>query len=479
MDLALTDAVVGLQDLGAAGLTSSVAEAAGRVAGAGARIDVARVPRRERGMSPYDVMLSESQERMLVIVERGREAEVQAIFQAWDLTSAVIGHVTDDGMLTVLDGASEVARLPIGLLTEGAPMRRLLGVAPQQPPGLDIDALPPLVDAGATLMRLLASPNLSSRRAIFRRYDHMVGAATVVPPGGDAAMLRVKGTRIGLAVTTDCNSRYCHLDPHLGAQLAVAEAARNIVATGAQPLAVTDCLNFANPDRPEVYWEMEETVAGLAHACRALDLPIVSGNVSLYNDSSGESAIYPTPVVGMVGLIEDYGKRLGAGLRAEGDFVMLVGSSHNDLGGTEYLMVEHGMVAGRPPALDLARERAVHRLILAAAENGLLHSAHDCSEGGMLVALAECCLLGGVGLRCPAIRPEAPLRLDAAFFGESPSRFIVSLPSRAMPELQSLARRHHVEISLLGLAGGNSLEFEGQFRLTLEEMRQAWEGDVV
>jgi phosphoribosylformylglycinamidine synthase II len=479
MDLALTDAVVGLQDLGAAGLTSSVAEAAGRVSGAGARIDVARVPRRERGMSPYDVMLSESQERMLVVVERGREAEVEAIFQAWDLTSAVIGQVTDDGLLTVMDGAAVAARLPVGLLTEGAPMRRLVGVAPQQPPGLDIDALPPLVDAGATLMRLLASPNLSSRRGIFRRYDHMVGAATVIPPGGDAAMLRVKGTRIGLAVTTDCNSRYCHLDPHLGAQLAVAEAARNIVATGAQPLAVTDCLNFANPDRPEVFWEMEETVAGLAHACRALDLPIVSGNVSLYNDSSGESAIYPTPVVGMVGLIEDYSKRLGAGLRAEGDFVMLVGSSHNDLGGSEYLKVEHGMVAGRPPALDLARERAVDRLILAAAENGLLHSAHDCSEGGMLIALAECCLLGNVGIRCPAIRPEAPLRLDAAFFGESPSRFIVSLPSRAMPELQSLARRNHVEISLLGLAGGNSLEFEGQFRLTLEEMRQAWEGDVV
>jgi phosphoribosylformylglycinamidine synthase len=291
-------------------------------------------------------------------------------------------------------------------------------------------------------------------------------------------MLRVKGTRAGLAVTTDCNSRYCHLDPHLGAQLAVAEAARNIVATGAQPLAVTDCLNFANPDRPEVYWEMEETIAGLAHACRALDLPIVSGNVSLYNDSSGESAIYPTPVVGMVGLIADYSKRLGAGLRAEGDFVMLVGSSHNDLGGSEYLKVEHGVVAGRPPALDLARERAVDRLVLAAAENGLLHSAHDCAEGGMLVALAECCLLGGIGVRCPAIRPESPLRMDAAFFGESPSRFIVSLPSRAMPELQSLARRHHVEISMLGLAGGHSLEFEGQFRLSLEEMRQAWEGAV-
>jgi phosphoribosylformylglycinamidine synthase subunit PurL len=476
MDLAHTDAVVAIQDLGAAGLTSSVAECAGKVPGAGAHVDVSRVPRRERGMTPYHVMLSESQERMLIVVQKGREAEVERIFKAWDLTSAVIGHVTDDGYMTVVDGTKAVARLPVSLLTDGAPPRRLIGVAAEQPPGLDMDALPPLVDPGATLLRLLESPNLSSRRGIFRRYDHMVGDSTVIPPGGDAAMLRVKGTRLGLAVTTDCNSRYCYLDPHLGAQLAVAEAARNIVATGAQPLAVTDCLNFANPDRPEVYWEMEETIAGLAHACRALDLPVVSGNVSLYNDSSGESAIYPTPVIGMVGLISDYDRRLGAALRAEGDFVLLVGSSHNDLGGTEYLKVEHGLVAGRPPALDLVRERAVNRLIIAAADNRLLHSAHDCAEGGMLVALAECCLLGGIGVRCPAIRPETPLRMDAAFFGESPSRFIVSLSSRAMPELQSLARRHHVEISLLGLAGGESIEFEGQFRLPLAGIRQAWEG---
>jgi phosphoribosylformylglycinamidine synthase len=224
---------------------------------------------------------------------------------------------------------------------------------------------------------------------------------------------------------------------------------------------------------------MEETVAGLAHACRALDLPIVSGNVSLYNDSSGESAIYPTPVVGMVGVIADYNRRLEAGLRAEGDFVMLVGSSHNDLGGSEYLMLEHGVIAGRPPALDLTRERAVQRLVLTAAENGLLHSAHDCAEGGMLVALAESCMLGGIGVRCPGLRPESPLRMDAAFFGESPSRFIISLPSRAMPELQSLARRNHVEISLLGLTGGDSIEFEGQFRLSLAEIRQAWEGALV
>ena len=475
MDLSHTDAVVAIQDLGAAGLTSAVAECAGRVPSAGAIVDVARVPRRERGMTPYDVMLSESQERMLVVVQRGREREVESIFHAWDLTSAVIGEVTDDGQLTVMDGADQVARVPIRLLTEGAPVRHLAAYAPEPPFGLDIDALPPVADPGATLLHMLASPNLSSRRGVFRRYDHMVGDATVIAPGGDAAMLRVKGTRLGLAVTTDCNARYCHLDPHLGAQLAVAEAARNIVATGARPLAVTDCLNFANPDRPEVYWEMEETIAGLAHACRTLDIPIVSGNVSLYNDSSGESAIYPTPVVGMVGVLDDYSKRLGAGLRQDGDFVLLIGSSHNDLGGTEYLKVEHGYVAGRPPALDLTREQAVNRLILAAAQSGYLHSAHDIAEGGMLVALAECCLLGRLGVRCPAVRPEPPLRLDAAFFGESPSRYIVSVPSRAMPEIQSLARRHHVELSLLGLAGGEVLEFEGQLKLSLEEMRQAWE----
>jgi len=478
MDLAHTDAVVAIQDLGAAGLTSAVAECAGRVEGAGAKIDVSLVPRRERGMTPYDVMLSESQERMLVVVQRGREREVESIFHAWDLTSAVIGQVTDDGQLTVVDGRDHVARLPVKLLTDGAPMRRLVGIAPEPPFGLEVDALPPLADAGATLLRLLASPNLSSRRGVFRRYDHMVGDATVVAPGGDAAMLRVKGTRLGIAVTTDCNARYCHLDPHLGAQLAVAEAARNIIATGARPLAVTDCLNLANPERPEVYWELEETVAGMAYACRTLELPVVSGNVSLYNDSNGESAIYPTPVIGMIGVIDDYARKLGAGLRTEGDFVLLIGSSHNDLGGSEYLKVEHGYVAGRPPALDLMREQAVNRVVLAAAQSGHLHSAHDCADGGMLVALAECCLLGGIGVRCPAVRPEPPLRLDAAFFGESPSRYIISVPSRAMPELQSLARRHHVELSLLGLAGGDFLEFEGQLKLSLSELREAWEAMI-
>jgi len=478
MDLSRTDAVVAIQDLGAAGLTSSVAECAARVPGAGARIDVAKVPRRERGMSPYQVMLSESQERMLIVVRRGREREVERIFETWDLTSAVIGEVTDDGHVTVVEGDDEVARLPVQLLTDGVPLRRLSSVPPRPRPALDLDSLPPPADLGASLLRLLASPNLCSRRPIFRRYDHMVGDSTVVPPGGDAAMMRVKSTRIGIAATTACNARYCHLDPNLGAQLAVAEAARNIIATGAEPLAVTDCLNLANPDRPEVYWQLEETVAGLAQACRTLDVPIVSGNVSLYNESAGTDGIYPTPVIGMIGRIEDYAHRLQAGFKNEGDFVLVIGSSHNDLGGSEYLKVEHGLVAGRPPALDLVRERAVGKLVLTAARAGHLRSAHDCSDGGLLVALAECCLLGGMGMRGPALTIEPPLRQDAAFFGESPSRFIVSAPSRAMPELQSLARRHHVEISLLGMAGGDMLELEGQVKASLADMRQAWEGGL-
>ena len=478
MDLSRTDAVVAIQDLGAAGLTSSVAECAARVPGAGARIDVAKVPRRERGMTPYQVMLSESQERMLIVVRRGREREVERIFETWDLTSAVIGEVTDDGHVTVVEGDDEVARLPVQLLTDGVPLRRLSGVPPRPGPALDLDSLPPPADLGASLLRLLASPNLCSRRPIFRRYDHMVGDSTVVPPGGDAAMLRVKSTRIGLAATTACNARYCHLDANLGVQLAVAEAARNIIATGAEPLAVTDCLNLANPDRAEVYGQLEETIAGLAQACRTLELPIVSGNVSLYNESAGTDGIYPTPVIGMIGRIEDYAHRLQAGFKNEGDFVLVIGSSHNDLGGSEYLKVEHGLVAGRPPALDLVRERAVGTLVLTAARAGHLRSAHDCSDGGLLVALAECCLLGGMGMRGPALTLEPPLRLDAAFFGESPSRFIVSAPSRAMPELQSLARRHHVEISLLGMAGGDVLELEGQVKASMMDMRQAWEGGL-
>jgi phosphoribosylformylglycinamidine synthase len=310
---------------------------------------------------------------------------------------------------------------------------------------------------------------------VFRRYDHMVGDATVAPPGGDAAVIRVPGSRLGLALTIDGNGRYCHLDPYVGGQIAVAEAARNVVATGARPLAVTDCLNFGNPDRPEVYWQLEEAVAGISAACRALGVPVVSGNVSLYNESEHGGSIYPTPVIGMVGLLADYRTRLAPAFRADGDFVLLVGATGSDLGGSEYMKVVHGQVAGQPPGIDLTHERAAQEFVLAAAAGGLLLSAHDVAEGGMLVALAECCLHSGRGVRCGGLRPDGDVRLDAAMFGETQGRFIVSAGSRSVPELQALARRNHVELQLLGLVSGDAIEFEGQLRVPLAVARQAWE----
>jgi phosphoribosylformylglycinamidine synthase len=478
MELTGSTAVVAVQDLGAAGLTSAVAEAAAR-GGAGAKIDVSRIPRRERGMTAYELMLSESQERMLVVVQAGREEEVARTFERWDLEAAVIGEVTRTGRLEVVDKRKPVATLPVELLTDGAPVRRL----PARPPAengrrrLDLASLLDRpVDLGSTLLTLLSSPNLGSRRPIFRRYDHMVGGATLVSPGGDAAVIRVLGTRIGLALTTDGNSRYCELDPYTGGQIAVAEAARNIVATGARPVAVTDCLNFANPERPEVYWQLEEVVAGIAKACRAFDLPVVSGNVSLYNEEKGETAIYPTPVIGMLGVLDDYGTRLDIAPKHDGDFVLLVGTTGDDLGGSEYLKVVHGMVAGRPPHIDLAREVAAHEFILAAAAARLLFSAHDVAEGGLLVALAECCLAGRLGVRCPPLVADHGISLEALLFGESQGRFIISAGSRTMPELQGLARRHRVELQMLGMAGGSFLELEGQVKIGLETLRSAHEG---
>jgi phosphoribosylformylglycinamidine synthase II len=465
--------VVGLQDLGAAGLTSAVAEVAAR-AGAGARIETARVPRREAGMTPYEVMLSESQERMLVVVEPGQEAGVLRIFARWDLEAAVIGEVTADGDLSVREEGVEVARLPVALLAGGAPARRLRPAPsevaePAAPP-------PPLApgEVGETLLRLLASPNLGSRWPVFRRYDHMVGNATVLPPGGDAAVLRILGTDLGLAVTIDGNARYCRLDPFVGAQIAVAEAARNLVATGARPLALTDCLNLGNPERPEVAWQLERVVEGIATACRELRLPVVSGNVSLHNESA-QGAIDPTVVVGMVGLLEDHRRRLPAGFQRPGDLVLLVGSTADDLGGSEYLRVVRGLVQGPPPALNLARERAVQALVGEAAAEGLLRSAHDLAEGGLLVALAECCLLGGLGCR-GRLPDRHDLGLAALLFGESQGRFLLSAPPRALGRLQNLAARHAVELVALGSVGGEALSLEGLVEVPLADARRAWEG---
>ena len=395
LEVVVLECVVGVQDLGAAGLASSVVEAASN-AGSGVEIDVALVPRRDEGMDPYEVMLSESQERMLIIVKEGREDEVTAVFDKWDLDSTVIGRVTGDGNARVLDEGRVVGDLPVRLLTD-PPLYRLQGVKPASLQGLqdyDLDRVKlPLESPGDLLMRLLAAPNIASREWVYRQYDHQVQTNTLATPGGDAAVLRIKESGKGLALATDGNGRYCYLDPYVGGMIAVAEACRNVSCTGAEPVALTDCLNFGNPERPDVYYQLEECIKGIARASEALDAPVVSGNVSLYNETQGVG-IYPTPVIGAVGLLEDPGVHVGVAFQDSGDIDVLLGRSgvHGEasqLAGAEYLELVHGLVAGRP-RIDLKLETAVQRTCRRLVSDRLVRSAHDCSDGGLAVALAEC-----------------------------------------------------------------------------------------
>jgi phosphoribosylformylglycinamidine synthase len=472
--------VVAVQDLGAAGLTSSAAELAWR-GGCGIDLDVARVARRERGMTPYEVMLSESQERMLIVVHRGQEEGVRAAFARWDLRSDVVGTITDDARMRVRDGGEVVADLPLRMIVDEVPLRHPEG---RRPGGIDAllarDPLPggPPWPHGEALLRLLASPNLGSRRPVFRRSDHQVGDDTVVPPGGDAAVLRIRGTSLGLALTTDGNARYGVLDPRRGAAIAVCEAARNLVATGAEPLAVTNCLNFGNPEKPEVFWQLAEAVEGIAEACEALGVPVVSGNVSLYNDTSGVS-IDPTPVIGMVGRLADVTRRLTPAFAAEGDEVSLVGPVEATLGASEYQRLATGEQAGPPPDLDLDLERRVQAAVLEAAAAGLLASAHDCAEGGLAVALAECCLGGGLGARCSLEEVGAGRGLGsegvAILFGEGQSRFLVSHSTEVAVQFRALMDRHRVPLRRLGVVGGGRVRIEPVLDVSLGEAGAAHE----
>ncbi|HEX2036649.1 MAG TPA: phosphoribosylformylglycinamidine synthase subunit PurL [Chloroflexota bacterium] len=474
--------LVAMQDLGAAGLTSSSVECASK-GHSGIEIDVARVSRRETGMTPYEVMLSESQERMLVIVRRGHEAEAQAVFARWGLHSDVIGEVTEDNLVRVRDGAEVVAELPHTLLTD-PPLYVRQGVEAghiRARRERDLSALPVPQDLNATLLRLLAAPNLASKRVVYRRYDHTVQTNTVQAPGGDAAVLRLKGTRRALAMATDGNGRYCFLDPLMGGRIAVAEAARNVSCTGATPVAATDCLNFGNPEKPEVYYQLQQAIEGMAQACEALGTPVISGNVSLYNESAGEP-IYPTPIVGVLGILEDVTRHCPSTFQRSGDLVVLLGETRESLGASEYLEVVHGLVAGQVPELDLDLEAGVQALCRAAIERGLLHSAHDCSDGGLAVALVECCTgpfglpaddassqreVIGASLEIPSA--WRALRADAVLFGETPSRILVSLDPAHWPALEALARRHGVPLHRLGTTGGDRVRVAPVLDLSLEE----------
>jgi len=472
--------IVAMQDLGAAGLTSSTAELAHR-GDCGIDIDVQSCSRREHGMTAYEVMLSESQERMLLVVRPEDVGAVQAEFQRWDLHSDVIGTITGTGTMVVRDGPDVVCDLPLAMLVDEVPLRHpqarrpadiaeLLAVDPA-------DDIAPW-DHGDALLRLLASPNIGSRAAIIRRYDHQVGDDTVILPGGDAALIRVRGTAGGIAVTTDGNARLLALDPRRGAQIAVAEAARNVVATGARPLAVTNCLNFGNPEKPEVFWQLQEAIAGMSEACLALGLPIVSGNVSLYNDSEGIS-IAPTPVIGMVGHCRDIARRCAAGFAGEGDEVILVGPLGDELGGSEYQRLASGANRGPRPQLDLDLECRVQNCLLEAIEAGLVRSAHDLADGGLAVAIAESALLGPCGVRIEADSLGAegdalePKRMTGILFGESQSRFLVSAGREVVPALQKLSHRHDVPLRRLGRTGGDRIVIEGVLDVPLAEVRFA------
>ena len=465
-----TGAVLAIQDLGAAGLTSASIESAAR-AGRGVRIDLSQVHRRETGMSAYEVMLSESQERMLLVALPERVAEVKAVFERWDVECREIGQVIAEPEAQIFDGAEPVAHLPIRPLSE-APAYRLEGQPSEEDlarRGMPLAELPlPAPATGRepnniwaspaeTLLRLLASPNIASKRAVYRQYDHQVQTNTVSGPGGsDAAVLRVKGTGKAIAVAVDGNGRHCFLDPYVGGQIAVAEVCRNLSCTGARPLALTDCLNFGNPLRPDIYYQLEECIRGMALASETFDAPVVSGNVSLFNETQGQ-AVHPTPVVGALGLIEDATKTVSAGFPEEGLAVMLLGPgldavTAQDLAGSEYLQVMHGLTAGQP-SIDLDLERRVQEVCRQAIADGLIRSAHDCSDGGLAVALAESCILGGVGFR--GILDAT--RWDAALFGEKQSRIVVSLDSADLPKLADLARSRSVPLLSLGRIGGDRL----------------------
>jgi phosphoribosylformylglycinamidine synthase len=469
------DWVVGIQDLGAAGLTSSSVEAAER-AGTGIEVDVSLAPRREKGMTPYEVMLSESQERMLVFVKPEHEEDVRRLFQHWELRSDVIGRVTDDGCARVRDGDQEVARAPVTVLTTPPEYRRQ-GEEPaylERLQSYDLASLPDLTDPPAALLRLLSSPEIADKRWVWRQYDHQVLTNTAVGPGSDAAVMRIKGTNKGIALTTDGNGLYCYLDPYAGGAIAVAEAARNVVCAGAEPLAVTDCLNFGNPEKPEVYYQMEQVVRGMAAACERLGTPVISGNVSLYNETNGD-AVLPTPVVGMLGLLEDVGQRCPMAFQAAGDEVFLLGAGLEaaaaTLAGSEYLREVHGLVAGRPQ-IDLDLEAGVQRTCLEAIQGGLLHSAHDCSHGGLAVALAECCIESGLGLEGSGLRVSG--RQDAALFGEGQSRIVISCPPGRRGEIEALAGGYGVPFTHLGRAGGERLVIGDLLSVPVADLARAY-----
>jgi phosphoribosylformylglycinamidine synthase subunit PurL len=483
LELIKSGHIVGIQDMGAAGLTSSASEMAGR-AGSGVELEIARVPVREEGMTPYEILLSESQERMLVVAERGKEDEVRRILEKWELEAEPVGEVTADGRFRILENGTVVADIPALPLTEACPTYEREGIEDPKVKELremDLsDVLAPEGDLSEAFLSLMESPNLASRQWIYEQYDTTVRTSTVVAPGGDAGVIRLRGTNRGVAATTDCNGRYCYLDPKEGAKAAVAEAARNLVCVGALPTAVTNNLNFGNPLKPPIYHQLREAVLGMAEACSLFETPVTGGNVSLYNETDGK-AVYPTPVIGMVGVLDDVSRATRAAFRTEGDRILLLGVNREEIGGSEYLYrTRDGLVAGPAPVVDLLAERQLQRAVLAMNAAGIVRSAHDCAEGGLATALAESAVGsdgGALGVEVELPDTIAPVAL---FFGESTGRVLVSVAPERVDEALAIAGEHDVPAAAVGTVGPRGGTFSltaprGSIRVPIEELLRRYE----
>jgi phosphoribosylformylglycinamidine synthase subunit PurL len=491
-------AIAGIQDMGAAGLTCSTCEMAAR-GDSGIEIDLSLVPQRETGMTAYEMLLSESQERMLIVAHKGRSKEIVEIFAKWDLDAVVIGHVRDDGRMRVMHESEVVCDVPVKALTDEAPIYdrpKFRVESPKSQAATDTkDQSTKTKDQNynEALLKLLASPNLTSKEWVYRQYDHMVRTNTVVLPGADAAVVRIKETRKALAIALDGNGRYCAMNPREGAKLVVAEAARNVVCVGAKPIAITNCLNFASPERPEVMWSFSEVIDGMAEACRAFNTPVVSGNVSFYNETEGRGVL-PTPVIGMVGLIEDVKRVIQPGFKNQGDVIALLGETQNDLSLSEYAAmrggsptVREGALGSQVPQLDLKRELAVQTACLRAAEAGLLRSAHDCSDGGLAVALAESCFSslnrGAIGAEISLNSPASSLQpLVSTLFSESPSRIIISFAESAREEIERIAEAAYCPMAIVGTVGSDRLRItrngEETVNLPVADLERAWRSSL-
>jgi phosphoribosylformylglycinamidine synthase II len=472
--------IVGIQDMGAAGLTCSTSEMAAK-SGTGISINLDLVPQREEGMTPYEIMLSESQERMLIVAKKENVAEVRKIFTKWDLDAVAIGEVTPGGRLRVSFRGRGAVDVPVDAVVNLCPAYRRPAQMPAYlRPAKKLKAPPLPSDYDGILLKLLSSPTIADKKWVYRQYDHQVQINTVLLPGADAAVLRIKGLKKGLVLTLDGNSLYAHLHPRTGGAIAVAEACRNLACVGAKPIGVTNCLNFGNPEKPEVMWQFKEVIEGMAQACRVFSIPVTGGNVSFYNETEGVS-VYPTPVLGVVGLMEDVKRAVTPGFKAAGDVVVLLGESREELGGSEYLRAIFDLEKGWPPRLDLEEEKRVQELCLEAISLRLIRSAHDASEGGLAVTATECSLWSNAGLGC-ILDLDDGIRTDALVFGESQSRILVSTRPANLSALLKLARKRKVKATAVGKARGRRLIIRHSgveiINLPRESLEHAWKSAI-